>query len=241
MIITCPSCTSMFSLDDSLISPRGRKLKCAKCKHVWHHEHPNYQFSSMIASKDEPAKPENAKQNKQDEINIDKFIKDIPETKVSTPTKALVLLYLPKVVFFAITAIMLTFTSLIFFRNELGLVGKMQPFYDSIGYHDTTMMKISDLNIQKTFTTQGNFLLFSGSITNSSEKNLESLYLRVVIRDRNNNELVKQIFPYTGAKSIAPNEKIDIKFPMKIWFNPDLMNFVEVDIASKLEFALGLR
>jgi predicted Zn finger-like uncharacterized protein len=36
MIITCASCLTKFNLDDSRISPKGVKVRCSRCKHVFY-------------------------------------------------------------------------------------------------------------------------------------------------------------------------------------------------------------
>lgn len=36
MIVSCPACSTSFAVDDSLIGPSGRKVRCAKCSHRWH-------------------------------------------------------------------------------------------------------------------------------------------------------------------------------------------------------------
>jgi predicted Zn finger-like uncharacterized protein len=36
MLVTCPACTTNFSVPDSALGTEGRKLKCAKCGHKWH-------------------------------------------------------------------------------------------------------------------------------------------------------------------------------------------------------------
>jgi predicted Zn finger-like uncharacterized protein len=36
MIITCASCLTKFNLDDSRIPPKGTKVRCSKCRHVFH-------------------------------------------------------------------------------------------------------------------------------------------------------------------------------------------------------------
>ena len=36
MIVSCPACGTSFAVDDSLIGPSGRKVRCAKCTHRWH-------------------------------------------------------------------------------------------------------------------------------------------------------------------------------------------------------------
>jgi len=35
MIITCVSCLTKFNLDDSRISPKGAKVRCSRCRHVF--------------------------------------------------------------------------------------------------------------------------------------------------------------------------------------------------------------
>lgn len=36
MIVTCPSCETSFAVDESLLGPRGRKVRCGECAHRWH-------------------------------------------------------------------------------------------------------------------------------------------------------------------------------------------------------------
>ena len=36
MIVTCASCLTKFSLDDSRIPPQGAKVRCSRCQHVFH-------------------------------------------------------------------------------------------------------------------------------------------------------------------------------------------------------------
>ena len=35
MIISCPACEIQFNVDPALLGPDGRKVRCAKCAHVW--------------------------------------------------------------------------------------------------------------------------------------------------------------------------------------------------------------
>lgn len=36
MIIACPSCSTRFEVDAAVFPAAGRKVKCARCAHVWH-------------------------------------------------------------------------------------------------------------------------------------------------------------------------------------------------------------
>ena len=38
MILTCPQCATRYQTDAAAFPPAGRKVRCAKCGHVWHQE-----------------------------------------------------------------------------------------------------------------------------------------------------------------------------------------------------------
>lgn len=40
MILSCPDCATRFLVNEALLEPHGRKVKCAKCQHVWFQEPP---------------------------------------------------------------------------------------------------------------------------------------------------------------------------------------------------------
>ncbi len=40
MIITCPTCETRYTLADSSVGPQGRRVRCAKCGHIWWQEAP---------------------------------------------------------------------------------------------------------------------------------------------------------------------------------------------------------
>lgn len=69
MIVTCASCMTKFSLDESKIPAKGAKVRCSKCQHVFlvvppteppperKEEEPTEDFESFIKSQEEFAEP----------------------------------------------------------------------------------------------------------------------------------------------------------------------------------------
>jgi predicted Zn finger-like uncharacterized protein len=49
MILTCPSCSTRYTVDEAKFPPAGRTVRCAKCGHSWHQPGPEPQA---------PAQPE---------------------------------------------------------------------------------------------------------------------------------------------------------------------------------------
>jgi predicted Zn finger-like uncharacterized protein len=38
MILTCPACGTRYQADEANFPPAGRKVRCAKCGHIWHQQ-----------------------------------------------------------------------------------------------------------------------------------------------------------------------------------------------------------
>jgi len=56
MILTCPECATRYQTDASHFTPDGRKVRCAKCGHVWYQTAPEPELE--IAHVDEEPEPE---------------------------------------------------------------------------------------------------------------------------------------------------------------------------------------
>jgi predicted Zn finger-like uncharacterized protein len=75
MIISCPSCSTNFQFDASLLGTEGRMVRCAKCRHTWIQAPPQPAFEPEPESdfpepplfEDEPPPRRRAKKEKKEE------------------------------------------------------------------------------------------------------------------------------------------------------------------------------
>ena len=54
MIISCPSCSARYAVDESKIGPRGRTVKCGKCGHTWTQTAPPPEETAAAPAREEP-------------------------------------------------------------------------------------------------------------------------------------------------------------------------------------------
>jgi len=57
MILTCPQCATRYQTDAAAFQPAGRRVRCAKCGHVWFQQPPEA-ADAEIAREPEESKPE---------------------------------------------------------------------------------------------------------------------------------------------------------------------------------------
>jgi predicted Zn finger-like uncharacterized protein len=62
MILTCPQCATRYEADAAKFAPPGRKVRCAKCGHVWHQEAPADEHAPVVEAFPPEPQPEPAPQ-----------------------------------------------------------------------------------------------------------------------------------------------------------------------------------
>ena len=64
MILTCPECATRYQTDAAAFQPSGRKVRCAKCGHVWFQEPPQPEAAEIEIAAPAPEPPPPVMQEK---------------------------------------------------------------------------------------------------------------------------------------------------------------------------------
>lgn len=91
MILTCPQCSTQFAVPPNAIKAEGRKVRCAKCKHVWH-QYPvdDDQASEQTQEQEKPevaSQPDMAQAPLTDDDNLERVIDDVDSDADKETTK----------------------------------------------------------------------------------------------------------------------------------------------------------
>lgn len=215
MILQCSQCKYRYRVEDRLIGPQGRTVRCAHCKHSWFQEAltPQESLASMERMLQElSAQPKPRPRPVSPGTNL-----PVPRPEVPLGLK---------IGAFSMTAVAACLTLLFF-----------MPFL--FGFSSTQGLKLSDVSLATLEKTENGRPVYaiSGKIVNSESRPLAIPVMRITLVDHDGNTL--QPWEDSSAKGqiLQPGEEIPFNFDdLAIKFSKGA-RFV-VDLGNPLELAL---
>ena len=61
MHLTCANCNTSFLIEEKLLVPNGKKVKCSKCAHIWYQEYSKPAHNNHTKTQNSPEPPKTAK------------------------------------------------------------------------------------------------------------------------------------------------------------------------------------
>ncbi len=192
MIITCPACQTRYTVAAEAVSaPRGRKVRCASCGHVWF-----YRPDAAAA----PAKPE---EKPSPPSPLPPLRADPDAPLVAAPVRRRP----PAVPKWAVlAAVLLVFAIVVTGVLARNRIARAWPaaahFYQALGIR--VRLARARLVIRHVAPVRsGDELIVEGEITNTGDTELTVPHLRVALRDAYNNELAAKVIDPPTAQ-LAP-------------------------------------
>ena len=82
MILTCPNCKARYVINPSALMPKGRTVRCAKCKHTWFEDKPNEDVEIIPDEKNEESQSDrSANAETEEKVKKEKENSSVNNTK----------------------------------------------------------------------------------------------------------------------------------------------------------------
>ena len=191
MIITCQSCKTQYSVPDNAIPADGKKVKCVKCKHIWHQK----PITEIVPKE------------KLEELQpIPKEVDPIPP-KSNLPTKhkkQKIGIFLP--IRFALYSLMAIVVGLVAFRDNLP---GFSPLYDALGFHDMSGLVFQDFTAEKIREDNKIKFIIKGDIINESKESRKIVNIQASILSKGGRPMSKFILEVPET-ILEPGEKVHV-------------------------------
>jgi len=210
MILTCPQCATRYQTDPALFPSDGRKVRCAKCGHVWHQSAPETEPElGLGGARPTPSAPSNAGLGVANTANAAATHAPMPSIPGSSEARsgeriAAVLGWLGVVGILGLIA-----WSAIAYREAIASVWpEASPFYKAIGLAvNASDLAVTDVTSHREVVEGQLVLIVSGNLVNIADRALPVPALRVTLFDTGERQLGHWDFS-TGKKLLQPGDRI---------------------------------
>ena len=207
MIITCPECSTNYLITIESIGANGRKVKCAKCTHIWFATNIEVEVPTAI-NKEQPKFP----------------LPAIIKNKISIWLKLTnVMLLLASLLSFMV------------FNNEYlsEHYAFLKEFYEKLGIFESEGLRFNELKVINAPNDQGKQTIgIEGKIINLSEHSRYIPYAKITIKTTGGQKITSETLKLAD-KMLAPNEEYIIS--NQVGLVSSQAEYMVIDIGNKLE------
>jgi predicted Zn finger-like uncharacterized protein len=216
MILTCPECTTRYQTDAAQFAPDGRKVRCAKCGHVWFQAPPAPEPEPGLedASAVEPPEPE----AEAEPVVTPKREAFAPTPRVE-PTRAPPTRFASRPGRFeqlgigagwallAVIVLVVGWSGLRYRQNIASLWPQSSSLYATLGMRvNTRGLEFRDKNAHFETDGQQDVLVITGHLLNATSRELSVPTIRVSLMDADKRELYHWNFS-AGVPMLHPGQQ----------------------------------
>ena len=222
MIIACPSCTTRFTVKAAAFPAEGRKVRCARCGHVWH----AVMQEGMPTRAADRAEPPLPLPPKPPEPVVERRVEHFePTPSIDDPAPELIWadaglpernrVHARNNLWAGIAAaVAVTFLGMIYFRESIAqTIPALGPVFAAIGLPvDTTGLdlQIEAHSMTESASTGVTTLVVTGKIANVTSEERPVPYIEATLLGKDKSELHSWVFD-PGVTTLKPGESHDFK------------------------------
>ena len=234
MILTCPECATRYQTDAASFQPAGRKVRCAKCSHVWFQEAPQPEPSDieLPPPPPEPEPPRAAPQPVHQAYAPD-VEEETEETFEAPPKQRMRLdrLALAGGWLGLAAVVLLIGWAAVSYRQQIAtLWPQSSSLYSALGMK-VNARGIAFADVTRRYETEDDqmVLAVSGTIVNVSTRELPVPAVRVILTGQDSRELYHWSFT-PDAATLRPGQRVH--FLTRLSNPPDSARHLELRFAD---------
>lgn len=225
MILTCPNCSTQFSVPDTALGAQGRKVKCSRCAHTWFQRPeappPSVQDFPIIET-----------ENGQPTVSAPSPVEEMPRpprpapvVKIEPPKQAGAGL---KIAVIILGLLMLTSGALAALPHL-----KQPQLLTNLGLGETKHYAMQTIGMKVTPTgNRKQTLAFVGEVVNTSNKTLPSPVVTIILIDKFGSQMSALPYAFPVANIEAGKS---LTFEPKINNIPDTLGLVVLELGNSAE------
>ena len=225
MILTCPECATRYQIDPAQFPPEGRKVRCAKCSHVWFQAapapdpepeiaHVEEHVEETVAPEPAPAEPAAAQRAAFAPAATSYYEEEEHHRTNEVPRPRRGLRGVGLALGWLVLALILAGTGWITvrFRQDIAsLWPQSASLYSALGLHvNTRGIEFADKNARFETENGQNVLLISGDLVNITSHELTVPPIRVSLSDDDRRELYHWSFS-SAVPTLAPGKSVSFQ------------------------------
>lgn len=200
MIVKCPNCKTEYNVDEAVIKPNGKKLKCFNCGHIWHQE---YKSETEIKELDNS----NISENNFEAYNKNKKQKN-KTSIVSKIAKTFKFLLLTFLIAFITIGSMLAYSYVVDKDQNLTPIERLKKFptyFKTENNKDFPVKIVVNRHFELEYENSNEYIKVRGKIVNPTDKKQNLPAVEILLKNKAGNIISKReeelnynyIKPYT--------------------------------------------
>ncbi len=244
MRLVCEACGAGFNVPDAAIPAEGRKVKCAKCGHVWHatpaQPSPSPEIDTPILD-DAPVPDSGATEDDQAAL---KALANLLSEEEPGGEEGIALrkakrsgkrpIRKPYYIALALIVVAIALTSIFALRDVL--YPTLSPLYDLLGMTTNDKVIIEKIAYEDYSTDRRARYAVSGEIVNTAEVPMSLPILRISLQDENRSTFVSR--DYEESRVLEAGERYPFNVgPIETAFI-DRTHYIQIEVGNSYELSV---
>lgn len=211
MILTCPECTTRYQTDASQFAPDGRKVRCAKCGHVWFQAapqpEPGPEEEAVAAPEPEEAEPAAVTPKRQAFAPTPRIDAAPARSRYTArPSRFEQIGVMAGWALLAVIVVGAGWTGLHYRQSIASLWPQSSSLYAAVGMRvNTRGLEFHDKSAHFETDGQQDVLVITGHLLNTTSRELSVPPIRVSLMDADKRELYHWNFS-AGVQTLHPGQ-----------------------------------